>query len=391
MEVNLGEIPFDLDFNPSNPLLAVALINGELHLYRYQADSQPQRVLQVSAHDEFCRAVRFVDSGRVVLTSSPDRSILATDVETGSAISRFEEAHKDSINRLVVLTETTIATGDDGGCIKVWDTRHHSCCNSFDAHQDYVSDMTFLSSTKQLFATSGDGSLSMCCLRENKVEARSNISKDELLSLVTMKDGKKVVCGTQNGPLLLYTCRRFMDCRDIFRAHPMSADALLKVDEDNLISGSKDGVIRLARILPITTTTTLKPLSHYSGVGYLDPLSPLRLLRNIIIQPLAKHSKYVERLGFSSEKKFLGSISHDQMLKLWDFEELLKVAQDKFNIWLAAAAADSDDSDDMDMESVKLPPFLSFSQAPDSSRKKERRGRAPNSSTANFFGRPVAE
>ncbi|KAK8935022.1 hypothetical protein KSP39_PZI014744 [Platanthera zijinensis] len=351
MEVNLGHLPFDLDFHPSTPIVAVALINGDLHLYRYQADLQPQRLLQISAHDESCRAVRFVDSGRTVLTASPDCSILATDVETGSAISRLEEAHEDSINRLVILTETTIASGDDEGCIKVWDTRHHSCCNSFDAHEDYVSDMTFVSSSKQLLATSGDGSLSVCSIRKNKVQARSDFSEDELLSLVTMKDGKKVICGTQNGPLLLYSWGYFEDCSDRLLGHPMSVDALLKVDEDTLISGSEDGVIRLVGILP-----------------------------NRIIQPLAEHSEYpVERLAISNDRKFLGSISHDQMLKLWDLEELLNGPQHELNIRQAEAVSDdSDDSDDMDMDLISPPPTKSSSR-------KEPRGQTPNSSTANFF------
>ncbi|XP_020594458.1 WD repeat-containing protein 55-like [Phalaenopsis equestris] len=94
MEINLGKLPFDLDFHPSSALVAAALINGDLQLYRYGADSLPERLLQVKAHDESCRAVRFVDSGRVVLTASPDCSILATDVETGRAIARLEEAHE---------------------------------------------------------------------------------------------------------------------------------------------------------------------------------------------------------------------------------------------------------------------------------------------------------
>lgn len=59
----------------------------------------------------------------------------------------------DAINRLINLRESTIATGDDEGCIKVWDTRQRSCCNSFDAHRDYVSDITFASDDSKLLAT----------------------------------------------------------------------------------------------------------------------------------------------------------------------------------------------------------------------------------------------
>ncbi|MQL69996.1 hypothetical protein Taro_002302 [Colocasia esculenta] len=324
MEVNLGKIPFDLVFHPSSPILATGLINGDLHLYRYAADSQPQRILEIHAHDESCRAARFIDSGRVILTASADCSILASDVETGNSIIHLEDAHEDPVNRLVNMTENTVATGDDEGCIKVWDTRERTCCNTFDAHEDYISDMTFVSTSMQVLATSGDGTLSVCDLRKNKVKAQSEFSEDEPLSIVTMKNGRKVVCGTQTGAILLYSWGYFKDCNDRFLGHPMSV-TVLKLDEDTLISGADDGVIRLVGILP-----------------------------NRIIQPIAEHSECpVEGLAFSHDKKFLGSISHDQMLKLWDLQELLNSQQNLPNDH-DVGATDSDDDNEMDVD-IKPP------------------------------------
>uniref|UniRef100_A0A2N9IMP4 Uncharacterized protein n=1 Tax=Fagus sylvatica TaxID=28930 RepID=A0A2N9IMP4_FAGSY len=290
MEINLGRLAFDIDFHPSRDLVTTGLINGDLHLYRYSTDAQPQRLLEVHAHTESCRAVRFINDGHAIATCSPDLSILATDVETGSAIARLEDAHSSgAINRLINLSETTIASGDDDGCIKVWDTRQHSCCNSFAAHQDYVSDMSFASDSMKLLGTSGDGTLSVCNLRRNKVQAQSEFAEDELLSVVIMKNGRKVVCGSQTGTLLLYSWGCFKDCSDRFvDLSPNSVDALLKLDEDRIITGSENGLISLVGILP-----------------------------NRIIQPIAEHSEYpVERLAFSHDRKLLGSIAHDQMLKV---------------------------------------------------------------------------
>nr|KAJ0199427.1 hypothetical protein LSAT_V11C600326190 [Lactuca sativa] len=45
------------------------------------------RVLKVRAHSESCRAVRFINEGLVILTGSPNCSILAIDIETGSPVS----------------------------------------------------------------------------------------------------------------------------------------------------------------------------------------------------------------------------------------------------------------------------------------------------------------
>ncbi|XP_074561047.1 WD repeat-containing protein 55 [Curcuma longa] len=348
MEINLGKIPFDLDFHPTSPLVAVGLISGDFHLYHYASDAQPKRLLEIRAHNESCRALRFVDSGRVILTGSPDCSMLASDVETGKAIARLDEAHGDAINRIVNLTETTVASGDDEGCIKVWDTRQRTCCNTFSAHEDYVSDLFFVSDTMQLLGTSGDGTLSVFNLRKNKIQSQSEFSEDELLSLVVMKNGRKVICGTQTGALLLYSWGHFKDCSDRFLGHPMSVDTLLKLDEDTLISGSEDGVIRLVGILP-----------------------------NRIIQPLAEHSEYpIERLAFSKDKQFVGSISHDQMLKLWDLQELL----DNHNGAPENQMVETD-SDDEEMDVDGKP----VKSTKGTMRKKSGKGQTSSSSVTDFF------
>ncbi|TVU28755.1 hypothetical protein EJB05_20287 [Eragrostis curvula] len=350
MEADLEEMPFDLDFHPSSPLVATSLITGELHLYRYAAESQPERLFAVKAHEESCRAVRFVDSGKVILSGSADRSIVATDVETGKSIARLEDAHEDGINRLVCLTENMVATGDDEGCIKVWDTRERTCCNSFHTHEDYISDMTYVSDTNQILATSGDGTLSVNNLRRNKVKFQSEFSEDELLSLVIMKNGKKVVCGTPSGALLLYSWGYFQDCSDRFLGHTQSVDTMLKLDEETLISGASDGVIRLVGILP-----------------------------NRIIQPLAEHSEYpIEAIALSNDRKYLGSISHDKILKLWDLQELMngpQVVQGGESV-----RAGSDDSDDDEMDVDMEPSSLKRSRSG-----KKGKGGSSNRPASDFF------
>ncbi|KAK0583575.1 hypothetical protein LWI29_038336 [Acer saccharum] len=317
MEVNLGSLPFGLDFHPSDQLVAAALITGDFHLYRYSADATPLKLLDVHAHDDSCRAVRFINGGKAIVTGSSDHSILATDVETGSPIARLENSHEDAIYSLINVTESTIASGGDEGCIKVWDTRQRTLCSSFNAHEDYVSDMTFVSDAMKLLGTSGDGTLSVCNLRKNTVQTRSEFSEEELTSVVLMKDGRKVVCGSQSGTLLLYSWGHFKDCSDRFTGFsPNSVDVLLKLDEDRIITGSDNGLISLAGILP-----------------------------NKIIQPIAEHSEFsIEGLGLSHDRKFLGSISHDLKLKLWDLDDILQGSK------LTVSQADTPDSDSDEMD-----------------------------------------
>ncbi|KAJ4726922.1 WD repeat-containing protein 55 [Melia azedarach] len=318
METSLGNLPFGLDFHPSDQLVAATLITGDLHLYRYNADAGLQKVLDVNAHKESCRAVRFINGGQAMLTGSADCSILATDVETGTTIARLENSHEEAIYCLVNLTESTIASGDDQGCIKVWDTRQRTLCNSFNAHEDFVSDITFASDAMKLLGASGDGTLSVCNLRKNTVQTQSEFSEEELTSVVMMKNGRKIVCGSQSGTLLLYSWGYFKDCSDRFIGlSPNSVDVLLKLDEERVITATDNGIISLVGILP-----------------------------NRIIQPIAEHSEYpIEGLAFSHDRKYLGSISHDLMLKLWDLDDVLQGSGNTTQ----AAEADSD-SDEMDVD-----------------------------------------
>ncbi|KAL2643045.1 hypothetical protein R1flu_010632 [Riccia fluitans] len=295
-ELHLGAQPFDLAFHPSSNFVAVGLITGNLQLFKYGANTEPEKLWAVNAHTESCRGVRFAEGGRFILSASSDRSVLATDPETGITAARLTDAHSAAINRIVNATETTVATGDDEGTIKIWDTRQNSCVGTFDTHEDFIADMEYVPASHQLLSASGDGTLSVCNLRRMKVDAQSQFAEDELLSVVVVKNGRKVVCGSQEGILLIYSWGYFADCSDRFVGHPNSVDALLKLDEDTLVTGSSDGMIRVVSILP-----------------------------NKMIGVIGEHADFpVERLAFSSDKAILGSASHDNTVKLWDVRYLLE-------------------------------------------------------------------
>ncbi|KAL5168921.1 WD repeat-containing protein 55 [Glycine soja] len=246
MEINLGKLAFDIDFHPSDNLVAAGLITGHLHLYRYSPDTVPVRLLEVHAHTESCRAARFINSGR----GSSDCSILATDVETGSTIARVDNAHESAVNRLINLTESTVVSGDNDGCIKA--------------------------------------------------QARSEFSEDELLSVVLMKNGRKVVCGSQTGIILLYSWGCFKDCSDQFTdLSSNSIDAMLKLNEDRIITGSENRIINLyvdSIVLSLNSFCSFPVLSINSIVFILT-------------------YGFFGLVAFSHDRKFLGSIAYDQMLK----------------------------------------------------------------------------
>lgn len=105
-----------------------------------------------------------------------------------------------------------------------------------------------------------------------------------------MKSGKKVICGTQGGALAIWSWGTWGDISDRFPGHPQSIDAMLKVDESTILTGSGDGLIRALQIHP-----------------------------NQLLGIIGDHGGFpVEKLLFSAFRKVVGSVSHDTKIRLWD-------------------------------------------------------------------------
>jgi WD40 repeat protein len=189
-------------------------------------------------------------------------------------------------------------TGNEVGGISLWDERclKEKAVLSWTQHKDYVSDFDYHDHT--LLASSADCTLGVMDLRiattdaskRNEAFRNSDDQEDELLSVKVMKHGRKVVCGTQQGVLGVWSWGTWGDISDRFPGHPASIDALLKVDEETLLTGSSDGLVRLVQIHP-----------------------------DKLLGVLGDHDGYpIEKLQFNSSRSFVGSVSHDSIIRLWD-------------------------------------------------------------------------
>ena len=114
--------------------------------------------------------------------------------------------------------------------------------------------------------------------------------EDKLLSIVLMKNSQKLLVGIQDGMLCLYLYGKWEDMSNRYPGLPHSINVLLKVDEDTVLTGSSDGLIRVVQLLP-----------------------------NALLGVLGSHDGFpMEGLGWSAGRKMVGSISHDEYIRLWD-------------------------------------------------------------------------
>uniref|UniRef100_K3WEM9 Uncharacterized protein n=1 Tax=Globisporangium ultimum (strain ATCC 200006 / CBS 805.95 / DAOM BR144) TaxID=431595 RepID=K3WEM9_GLOUD len=301
---------FDIDFHPTQNIVALGTIDGIVQVYKYSEETNTQ-VLELKHHQDAVRAVLFNPDGQTLYTASADKSIRAFDT-LGNVTWAELRAHDNCVNRMHELSANVFSSGDDQGCVKIWDTRQHRCLAEFKEHTDFISGFATNLAGDHLLATSGDGRLSVYDLRKNVLTGKSDELDDELLSVSVIKNGKKVVCGSQDGVLVIFSWGTWGDMSDRFPGHPDSVETVLKVDEDTILTGSSDGIIRVVQVHP-----------------------------NKLLGLIGDHEDFpVEMLKFSHDKRLVGSVSHTNKVHFWDVGYLFD--DDGDDDGEAAAAAEDD-------------------------------------------------
>jgi WD40 repeat protein len=297
-----------------------------------------------------CRSVLFSDHEPRLFAAGNGGGLAALDVERicSSSLSDLMEATSgdnddwrktfevwnidgaspNGINRLFQLPENSpagrlLVTGDDEGVVRLWDERMcgsnggssasaaassapvdttpKGCVLSWSNQKDYISGFDAHKDGTTLLASSADCTLGVYDVRKSAVNNSAKPNKapvprlsddqeDELLSICTIKHGRKVVCGSDQGVLSVWSWGTWGDVSDRFPGHPNSIDALLKIDEDTLLTGSGDGLIRIVQIQP-----------------------------DKLLGVLGVHNGFpVECLRFSSNREYVASLSHDALIRMWD-------------------------------------------------------------------------
>ena len=314
--------PFDLAFHPHSNVFAVGLVDGgmQLHTYKQSASDtlSSSLALGLASHSDAVRSLAFSKDGQSLFSGSTDRSIRRMN-SSGQITWVANEGHSSTVTRVVPVDEigSIILSGDEEGTIKLWDSRSKTSSASssssaakpmftFSNHEDAISDMLVENERHSVISASCDGTLSIYDLRKGRILSRTEQDEDELLSICAIKGGQSFVVGTQGGVLQIWekghmdsSSDKYEGC-ERFTGHPESIDAILQVDDDTIITGSSDGILRLITVRP-----------------------------NKLVGVIGEHSDFpVERLAWSRDKTIVGSISHDLAVKLWDVRWLFEEDDD---------------------------------------------------------------
>ncbi|XP_067422997.1 WD repeat-containing protein 55 isoform X2 [Emydura macquarii macquarii] len=290
-------------FHPNRDILAAGDVDGDVYVYSYSCLEGGNQELWSSGHHlKSCREVSFSHDGHKLFTVSKDKSIHILSVEEGRLVTRFSKAHNSALNSLLMIDEHLFATGDDSGMLKVWDLRKGTAIMEMRQHEEYISSMAIDENKKLLLTTSGEGTMGVFNIKRRRFELLSEPQNGDLTSIVLMKRGKKVACGSSEGTVYLFNWDGFGATSDRFAVKAESIDCMVPVTENVLCTGSIDGVIRAVNILP-----------------------------NRVIGRVGQHlGEPIEQLAKSHTGQLLASCGHDQQVKFWDISALSSMVVDDY-------------------------------------------------------------
>ncbi|XP_054656219.1 WD repeat-containing protein 55 [Dunckerocampus dactyliophorus] len=302
-DIRLEAIANTVAVHPGRDMLVCGDVDGDLYAFSYSCTEGQNRELWSSGHHlKSCRQVRFSEDGLNLFSVSKDKAVHMLDVERGQLVTRIRGAHGAPINSLLLVNNNILATGDDGGTLKVWDMRKGSAIMDVKHHEDYIADIAVDQAKRILLTASGDGTMGVFNIKRRRFELLSEYQSGDLTSVALMKRGKKVVCGSSEGTIYIFNWNGFGATSDRFDIKAESVDCIVPVSDSIMCAASMDGYIRAINLLP-----------------------------NRVIGCIGQHvGEPIEELATSWDSRFLLSCAHDQLIKFWHISTLAKTTVNEY-------------------------------------------------------------
>ena len=286
---------FAIDAHPTKPVFAVGLLSGQVRLYASSHSAEkdthpPSKTRGARAHNGAARTVKFKETQ--LFSAGSDAALIRRDVETFKVNWRRSKTHKTNINVVELLDEAGIASGDDDGIVHMWDLRDKKPALTFHEHMDMISGLFFHEQECQLAASSSDGMVSVYDLRRGRLFARSDDLEDCVNCLAPAKKAKKLLCGMNEGVIGIFSWGNFGDYTDRCTDHPDAVESMANLNDDIVLTGCADGLIRALRIHP-----------------------------NKVLGVVGQHADAVLNMCVSNED-ILYTTGADGMVQLWDISAL---------------------------------------------------------------------
>ena len=179
------------------------------------------------------------------------------DLNAGKFVRKFENKDKTKLYSMKPINENVFFTGDDVGCLKMYDLRSgDEPLMNEKQNEDYLSDLDIDSTNRILLTTSGDGHLTAFNVKSKKFVLQSEPFDSGFQSVRYLGHRNKVVVGAEDGALNIFNVGEWGNISDRLPLSKKrsfgecSIDGIQVVSERLIIASGSDGGLRLVRMFP---------------------------------------------------------------------------------------------------------------------------------------------
>ena len=291
---------------------------------------------------------------------SPDGQLLATGDDGGvvrlwQAASGRElwscQGHTNRVNSVAFSPDgQTLASGSNDQRIKIWDVYTAECLKNLQGHSDFVLSVAFSPDGQTLASGSRDKTIRLWDIRTSDCLKTLLGHTYSVFSVAFSPDGQTLASGSCDKKIRLWDIRT-SDCLKTLNGH---SDFVLSVtfspDGQTLASGSSDLAVRLWNIhtseclnilqghIGWVRSVAFSPDSQTLASGGNDQKVKLWDIRTgECLNSLQGHIGWIRSVVFSPDGQTLASGSSDQTVKQWDIHtgKCLKTLQGQSN-WVRA-------------------------------------------------------
>lgn len=356
-----------LAFSPDEKLIAVATFEGDV-VFVGVNDLKIQRIVKL--HQSNIKSLAFSADGGTLLTASWDRTVKATDVQSGESISELH-GHFSGVHDVAFSPDgNTIATASADFDVTLWNTRKllqsgglqtHGSSVSISDHADVlltwngadrslsrwnvfarqpdwttktaVSPLSITGSTATNQVIVGDktGTLSSFSLSDGSLVSDRKVLDCGIYSLGISPDGRRIYAGCEDGTLAAIDAATLLQIYSI-KAHDGIFRALdTSPDGQFIVTGGNDDQVNLFRaqngekVLNLSghTKALYKTLFSDDGkfivsAGADDVARVWQVSDGKLIQSLSGMSGGIFAVAFSPDGKRIATASDVGVIRLWD-------------------------------------------------------------------------
>lgn len=290
--ISTEDFPTDISFHPDQNIIAIGTVMGDLLLYKYTNEENTL----LNTHEVHAKAIRDIEfsiDGKDIFSGSRDKSIMVTDIETGKLKRFWDNAHEESIYTMTVLDENLLASGDDNGTVRLWDSRIKGNDPVFSLKEvdDYISCIITNNQKRLLVCTSGDGYVTTLNIPGKKMLVQSEPYEEELTCAGIYRNESKVVVGSSKGNFYTFNWGEFGYHNDAFTGPLTPISLMIPITERIAVTAGEDGVIRAMHLVP-----------------------------GRILGIVGQHPLAVETMDISNNGEMIATSSHENDVSFWNIK-----------------------------------------------------------------------